>query len=112
MRGYWEEVTIYAGRKTVRQVLLEETPGRANPEVRRKTVAKIIRGEKVLCKDYGSTAGDCQYDDPAGQKDDCPAGSDSNLCVRRGGDDIVCVQSNPGALGWLTGQTGEKLYLL
>ncbi|OUQ10813.1 hypothetical protein B5E84_19950 [Lachnoclostridium sp. An14] len=63
MRGYWEEVTIYAGRKTVRQVLLEETPGRANPEVRRKTVAKIIRGEKVLCKDYGSTAGDCQYDD-------------------------------------------------
>ena len=63
MRGHWEEVTTYAGRKTVRQVLLEDTPGRANPEVRRKTVAKIIRGEKVLCKDYGSTAGDCQYDD-------------------------------------------------
>ena len=46
MRGYWEEVTIYAGRKTVRQVFLEEIPGRANPEIRRKIVAKIIRGEK------------------------------------------------------------------
>ena len=63
MQGYWEGVTIYAGRKTVRQVFLEEIPGRANPEVRRKTVAKIIRNGKVLCKDYGSTAGDCRYDD-------------------------------------------------
>ena len=58
----WEEVVIYAGRKTVRQVFLEDTPG-SNLE-RREITAKIIRDGKVLCKDYGKNTGDdCRYDD-------------------------------------------------
>ena len=76
MQGYWEEVTIYAGRKAVRQVFLEEIPGRANPEIRRKITAEIIRDGKVLCENYGKNpANDYRYDDlPVKKMIVCPTG--------------------------------------
>ena len=61
----WEEVTIYAGKKTVWQVFSEDAPmGSINLKTGHEIVTKIIRRGKVLCKDYGKITGDyCRYDD-------------------------------------------------
>ena len=41
----WEEVTIYAGKKTVWQVFSEDVPmGSINPKTGHEIVTKIIRG--------------------------------------------------------------------
>ena len=61
----WEEVTIYAGKKTVWQVFSEDAPmGSINLKTGHEIVTKIIRRGKALCKDYGKITGDyCRYDD-------------------------------------------------
>lgn len=65
MRRDWEGVTIYVGRKTVWQVFSEDAPvGSINPKTRHEIVVKIIRGGKVICKDYGKImTDDCRFDD-------------------------------------------------
>lgn len=65
MRRDWEEATIYAGKKTVCQVFLEDTPmGSINLKTGHEIVTKIVRRGKVLCKDYGKITGDyCRFDD-------------------------------------------------
>ena len=65
MRRDWEKVKTYDGSKTVWEVFLEDVPmGSINPNTRHEIVVKIIRGEKVICKDYGKImADDCRFDD-------------------------------------------------
>ena len=66
----WEEVTIYAGKKTVWQVFSEDVPMESiNPKTGHEIVVKIIRRGKVLCKDYGKImADDCRFDDMPAKK--------------------------------------------
>lgn len=70
MRRDWEEVTIYAGKKTVWQVFSEDVPmGSINPKTGHEIVVKIIRRGKVLCKDYGKIMmDDCRFDDMPAKK--------------------------------------------
>lgn len=59
MRRDIEEIRIYAGSQTVREVFMEDVPmGSVNPANGHEILTKIIHRGRMLCKDYGALRDD------------------------------------------------------